>query len=119
MQKAGQDLVPDEFGASDAFAEHVRNVQGAVLHTYQITAFAAVRERDPKRAAERWKEMVKFCDAALEAARILKDRFPRCGTPELYDLALDYRSQAEKRFYQNLQDSECPSPPEGLFPNSI
>jgi hypothetical protein len=119
MQKAGQDLIPDEHGACEAFSEHVRSVQGAVVHTYQITAFAAVREQDPKRAAERWKEMVKFCDAALEATKTLKDRFPLCGTPQLYDLVLDYRSQAEKRFYQNLQDSECPSPPEGLFPKLI
>ena len=119
MQKAGQELVPDESGSCELFSEHVRSVEAAVIHTYQLTAFAAVREQDPKRAAERWAEMVKFCEAALVATKELKERFPLCGTPELYNLALDYRSQADKRFHQNLQDSECSTPPEGLFPKSI
>jgi hypothetical protein len=50
----------------------------------------------------------------------LRDIYPGCGTPELYDLALDYMREADKRYYQNLQDSECAKTqiPKGLFPET-
>ncbi len=61
-----------------------------------------------------------FCETALTALRKLKDATPMYGTSELYDLALDYRGEAEKRYYQNLQDSECAKTPapERLFPKT-
>jgi len=118
MQKAGQDLIPDAVGSLEVFSEHVRNVEAALIHTYQITAFVAVREPGPQHAAKHWKEMVRICERALTATKELRDKFPNCRTPELYDLALDYMLEAQKRFHENLQDSECPSPPEGLFPKT-
>ena len=62
--------------------------------------------------------MSEFCDLALNALRSLKEKFPYCGTPELYDLALDYKLVADERYQENLRDSECLSLkiPENLFP---
>jgi len=114
MKKAGSELNPATDGAG--FGKHVANVQAAVIHTYQLTAWRAIRKSDPKEAATLWKEMADLCDAALIVLKELKEVYPHCGTPELYDLALDYRNEAQKRYYQNLEDSECQTIPVGLFP---
>jgi hypothetical protein len=63
-----------------------------------------------------WKTMGDFCDCALTVLRDLKVKYQSCGTSQLYDLVLDYKGQAQKRYYQNLQDSECQPMPPGLFP---
>src|SRR5438128_1237299 len=94
MEKAGRELDPKDYGACETFGTHLRNVQAAVIHTYQITAFAAVREPEPGTAADMWKEMSKFCETALTALRMLKEKYPQCGTLELYDLTLDYKAEA-------------------------
>jgi len=114
LKKAGLELDPTT--DSTEFFHRVRNVQSAVIHTYQLTAFASIREADPKQAAAKWKAMADFCEGALVVLRDLKKKYHACGTAELYDLALDYREQAQKRYYQNLQDSECQTIPAGLFP---
>ncbi len=48
-----------------------------------------------------------------------KDIYPHCGTPELYDLALDYKIAAQERLTENMQDAEWlknnPAAPNGLF----
>src|SRR6266567_7749430 len=94
MEKAGKELDPTKYGSCDAFALRVRNVQAAVIHTYQLTAFASLREPDAANAAAMWKQVSNFCESALKVLRMLKDVYPGCGTPELYDLALDYRTEA-------------------------
>ena len=118
LEKVGKDLDPGAYDACVVFSRHVRNVQAAVTHTYQIIAFAAVRQADPGKAAALWKDMIQVCELALHALKDLKSAYAQCGTHELYDLALDYRMEAEKRYLQNLQDSECAKipVPEGLFP---
>src|SRR5213594_827111 len=118
MEKLGKALDPKEPRSREMFAVQVRNVQAAVIHTYQITAFACLREPDPAAAAALWKSLMEFCEEALRALQGLKIAYPFCGAPELYDLTLDYRSEAEKRYHQNLQDSEClkTPPPAALFP---
>jgi hypothetical protein len=58
-------------------------------------------------------------DAVVTVLRELKSTYPNCGTPELYDLMLQYRGEAQERYYQNLQDSECQTTPAGLFPKLI
>lgn len=118
LERAAERLDRSQAGSTEAFGVQVRNVQAAIIHTYQVTAFASVRESDPASAAKMWKQMSAFCEKALAVLRMLKDKHPSCGAPELYDLALDYRSESEKRYYQNLQDSEWAKTPipEGLFP---
>jgi hypothetical protein len=118
MEKTGDSLDPKEEGSREIFGQKVSMVQGALIHTYAILSLAAIRERNPKDAAAIWCRMTDFCDVALKVLSRLKEKFPLCGTPELYNLALDYKNAAEERYRENLQDSEClkmPIPP-GLFP---
>jgi hypothetical protein len=116
LKKAGSEFKADSVEHCTAFYNHVRNVQSAVIHTYQLIAYASIREADPKKAALLWKSMGDFCDSALNVLRDLKEKYQNCGTSQLYDLALDYKGQAQKRYYQNLQDSECQPMPVELFP---
>lgn len=116
MQKAARTLDPLAPDSCMQFSQHVRNVQAAIIHTYQIVAHAAIREADPASAAKLWKEMSDLCDTALAALKELKSLYPTCGTSELYDLALDYKSAAWRRYTENLEDAECPP---NLLPNSL
>lgn len=120
LARAGKDLDPSLPESCEIFKGHVRSVQAAVIHTYQLTAAASLREKDAAEAAKLWKEMGEFCRAALKELKELKEVYSGCGTPELYDLALDYMSEADRRYYQNLQDSECAKTqlPPGLFPET-
>jgi hypothetical protein len=43
----------------------------------------------------------------------LERQIPYCGTPELYDLALDYKITADKNYRQNLEDAVQADPSEG------
>jgi hypothetical protein len=122
LEKAGKscELKAGDFGAE--FAKNVRNLEAAVRHTYQIAAWMAGRELDSRKAALLWKTMDDFCDQALKSLKQWQEVFPNCGTPELYDLTLDYKNEAYKRYSQNLQDAdECLKnpPPHGLFPKTI
>jgi hypothetical protein len=113
MEKA----VPEAVSGAEFF-KRVRNVQASIINTYQVIALASLQTPDPSEAAAMWKEMSGLCENALRALRNIKATFSDCGTPELYDLTLDYKAEADKRYYQNLQDSECTKipVPEGLFP---
>lgn len=117
-QVAEMEKAQPETTSCKQFFKHVQNVQASIINTYQVVAYTALREADPAQAAARWKQMSLICENALKVLRLLKDSFPDCGTPELYDLTLDYKSEADKRYYQNLQDSECSQIqlPESLFP---
>ena len=115
LRKAGLNYSADN--CTD-FYRHVRNAESAVIHTYQLTAFASIREKDPQKAAILWKDMVDFCESALTVLKDLNIKHPGCGASGVYDVALDYRAQAHKRYIQNLEDSECQSMPEGLFPQT-
>ncbi len=118
LERAGRELDPEKDCA--LFSTRVVNVQAAVIHTYQLVAFAAVRQADPKKAALMWKEMSDYCDSALVVLKDLKVKYYYCGTSQLYDLILDYKGEAQKRYYQNLQDSECQTPTPGLlFPETV
>ena len=119
MERVGKALDPSMEDSCAKFGRMVSIVQSALVHTYGIFTFAAVREKDPKQAAILWESMSDFCDVALNALKSLKEKFPHCGTPEVYDMALDYKLASEERYTQNLRDSEClilPIPA-GLFPN--
>ena|SRR6266550_4444003 len=117
MQRVGSQLDPGRTDSCTAFSSHVKNVEAAILYNYQVTAYTALRKADPKDAAQLWKEMATFCENAIKVLKDVKDIYPHCGTPELYNLALDYWSESHKRHEQNLKDSECASQiPAGLFP---
>jgi len=119
MQKAGETLDPKSLDSCDTFSDAVRKVESAIIHTYQLIASIAVKESDPARAADDWRCMNEFCDEALDKLGEWKGVYPLCGTPELYDLTLDYKLAAQERFMENMQDGEWlkknPNPPTGLF----
>ncbi len=119
MELVGSTLDPSLEDSCEKFGRKVSIVQAALVHTYGIVAFAAVREKNPEQAVILWETMSAFCDVALIALKSLKEKFPHCGTPEVYDLALDYKLASEERYTQNLRDSECLNKaiPVGLFPN--
>lgn len=118
MKKAGDLLDPQVPGACVEFGRHVKRVEAAIIHTYGLVAYLALYQEEPAEAARLWKQMGEFCETALTALSDLKERFPYCGTPELYDLALDYKLLVEEKFQQNLRDSECRNLtiPARLFP---
>ena len=118
MEKMGRELDPQQPNSCERFGERVRQVEAAIRHTWQLTAFASLREADPATAAKLWKRMSELCDRSLAVLKEFKDKYSFCGTPELYDLTLDYKIAADKRHYQNLEDAECVQtpPPNGLFP---
>jgi hypothetical protein len=121
MEKKARELDPAQSGSTAEFSRQVRNVQAAIIHTYQITAYSSLRQADPMSAAALWKAMSDLCDRALGVLRTLKDTYPGCGTNELYDLTLDYKIESDKRYYQNLEDAQWAKtpPPNGLFPKTI
>lgn len=117
MAKAGRTLDPQWNDSCVQFTKLVRNVEAVIRHTYQLTAHAAIREADPAKASVLWREMEELCQAALTELKELKEVYPQCGTPELYDLTLDYVIAAQERRSQNMEDAECLKTPvpNGLF----
>ena len=62
-----------------------------------------------------------FCDLALGVMKSKKNEIAYCSTPELYDLALDYKLACQKRHKGVLEEIECASKemPKKLFPEAI
>jgi len=118
MEKLGRELDPAQPGSCDKFGERVRHVEAAILHIWQLTVFASLRESKPTVAAKLWKAMSQLCDDVLAVLKAAKDTYLLCGTTECYDLTFDYKIAADKRYYQSLEDAECARtpPPNGLFP---
>ena len=117
---AGDTLDPQKPDSCDEFRGHVRGVQAVIVFNYKMTAHRALRESDPAKAADLWRQMAELCDSALSKLLKLKDKYPYCGTPELYDLTLDYKEAAFSHYRENLEDAEClKNPvPDGLFPKT-
>jgi hypothetical protein len=107
--------------ACDAFARQVRLVEGIVVQTYGMAAALARKAGDLDEAAEVWRKTSAFCQSALEALAGLRDKFPHCGTAELYDLVLDYKLAADQRYRGIQEEIACQKLdiPKGLFPERI
>ncbi len=65
-----------------------------------------------------WKRLGDYANRVLALMSILKGRNPQWGTGELYDLALDYKAAADKRYQADLEATLCQKTPlpEGLLP---
>lgn len=87
-------------------AASIRSVEAMIVHMYQLTSALALKESSPANAAKWWKEYLNLCDLALEKLCAWKKSFPQCGSGELYDLVLDYRAEADSRYFDNTQDAE-------------
>jgi hypothetical protein len=109
---------PDEEGACAAFSSQVQALEYGVAKVYQIAVRAARKARTLEETAQVWNEVIRFCQAALQVLAGLKDKFPDCGTPQLYDLVLDYKLAADKRHQRIAEEMACQMTPfpEGLLP---
>ena len=105
-------------GAREAFTRQVRLVEGVVMATYGLAAATARKADALEEVAEIWQGMSTFCQPALEILAVLKDKYPGCGTPELYDAVLDYKLAADKRYKGVQEEIACQKveAPKGLFP---
>jgi hypothetical protein len=122
MQRIGDSFSdPNVPGACEAFTRQVKIVEGILVQTYGLGTALAKRAEDLREVAEIWNGMSSFCNAALLTLSSLKDKYPYCGTPQLYDLALDYKLACDKRYRGVLEEIACQSTefPKGLFPEKI
>lgn len=120
MQRIGDAYSSAEApGACEAFTRQVRNAESVVLYTYRVAATLAKRAEELNEVAEIWSEMSSFCQSALHSLSNLKHKYPYCGTPELYDLVLDYKLACDKRFRNASEEMACQKAqfPKGLLPD--
>ena len=79
---------------------------------------AQVKADELSEVAEVWSRMSFFCRSAMVALSSLKNKYPYCGTPELYDMVLDYKLACEKRYRGAMEEVACQKTefPKGLLP---
>ena len=119
MQRIGDTYAdPNVPGACEAFTRQVRIVQGIVIQTYGVAAALAKKADDVSEVAEIWSRMSFFCRAAMVSLSSLKHKYPYCGTPQLYDMVLDYKLACDKRYRGAMEELACQKTefPKGLLP---
>ena len=122
MQRIGEAYpTADVPGASAAFTRQVRTVEGIVIQTYGVAAALTGKSGDLNEVAEIWSRMSSFCSSAMATLSSLKHKYPHCGTPELYDMVLDYKLACDKRYRGVMEELECQKVefPKGLFSRSL
>jgi hypothetical protein len=119
MQRIGN-LYPDAQvpDACTAFTRQVRLVEGVVIQTYGVAATLAKKAENPDEVSDVWYKLSRFCQTALQILADLKHKYPYCGTPQLYDLILDYKLAADKRYKGAMEEATCQKMefPAKLFP---
>jgi hypothetical protein len=118
--KVAHSLDPKAPESCGVFGQQVRALGRSLDSTYRAAALLARRTERVAELAEIWKAVSVACDEVLGALKSLKDDYPGCGTPELYDLALDYKSAASKRYELNREAIEWSNEkmPDRLFPET-
>ena len=119
LQKIGDAYEgPEVPGACEAFTRQVRIVEGILVQTYGIAVAMAKKAEDLDEVAEIWAAMSRFCLSALSSLATLKGKYPYCGTPALYDMALDYKLACDKRYRGAMEELACQKMefPKGLLP---
>jgi len=118
MTELGANLDVADEARRNAFCREVAAVGGVLKQTYQAAALLARRATNCEEAGQTWKTMSDYANHVMIVLSLLKDRYPGSGTAELYDLALDYKAAAEKRYQSNLEATLCQKTPlpEGLLP---
>jgi hypothetical protein len=119
VREEGDSLTdPETPQACEAFSRQVRALESCVDSVYRIAVGMARKAPNLEEAAEVWKGVCRFCQAALQVLAGLKDKFPDCGTPELYDLVLDCKLAADKRHQRIAEEMACQTTlfPAGLLP---
>jgi hypothetical protein len=118
LRRIAEALDPAAPDSCEIFAKEVASVETVLRQTYKAAALMARRTDSPEQEAGIWRRMQEFANRVMDALKQLKDVYPKCGTPELYDLALDYRVAADKRLALITESIQCQNlpTPEGLFP---
>lgn len=108
----------DHPGACEAFTRRVQIAESVLIHGYGLAAKFARRTGSLSEVAAIWRGMSELCGETLGELARLRDKYPYCGTPELYDRVLDYKLACDKRLNAALEEQECLKQPipEGLFP---
>jgi len=105
--------------ACEAFSKQVKVVEGLITNTYTVAVTLARRASDLQEVSDTWRRMGDLCDDALQALSALKGKYSYCGTPELYDLVLDYKLACDERRIEAEEEISCQSrpTPAGLLPD--
>ena len=122
LQRVGNAFFDSEApGACEAFSKQVRLVEGVLTQTYGVATVIARKTADLNEVAEIWGLMSVFCNSVMHVLSALRHKYPDCGTPELYDLSLDYKLASHKRYRGVLQEIACQTAefPKGLLPEPI
>jgi hypothetical protein len=107
MVRTAAQLDPANQHSSWKFTKCVMGCETALKQMYRASALLAKEAENDVDEAQIWKQMVVYADGVIKTLAELKGTYPECGTPELYNLALDYRSAAQERFEASLSAKEC------------
>ncbi len=108
----------NEPGACEAFTRQVHSLESFVRETYRIAIIVARKSEETDEVLHIFDMMSSFCSDAMGVLTTLRSKYPYCGTPELYDMVLDYKIACDQRRNNLLAELECPNQLTQLFPPS-
>lgn len=113
-------LDPQDADSCAIFSRKIAQLEGVLKQTYAQAALLAQRADTLDQEAEVWQNMVEYAQGVMNTLEQLKDTYPDCGTPELCNLALDYRNAATERLSLVNEAIQCQTlpMPAGLFPQT-
>ncbi len=117
MEEKLNSLEASEPASCEEFSFRVNTVREVIRPMYRAISFAAKLSGDPAKSAEHWACFIKVADFALRILKGAREKFPHCGAPELFDMALEYRHAAKVKLDQSIEDEACSKIqiPNGLF----
>lgn len=120
MNRTAEQLDPTNQNSCWAFTRCVISCETALKQMYRASVLLAKEAEGDVAEAQIWKQMVVYADGAIQTLAKFEQRYPDCGTPGLYNLALDYRIAAQERFEASLSAKECQTNPviARLFPQT-
>ncbi len=106
----------DSEEACVAFTEEVALHKATVKLAYRHIVTCLKGSSDLDEMIRCWNILIRFIDQSLDIVRDLRERFPYCGTPDLYNELLEYRTAATQRRDEAQEERECVGEvPGGLF----
>ena len=119
LANIGSELDAAEEQSCVIFSMLVEGLDETLRRTYQAAAEAARNADHLSEASTVWDKVGAFADDILTVLASLKELYPHCGTPQLYDLALDYKLASQQRSADSKEEASCLNEnriPAGLFP---
>lgn len=107
----------DSYEACQYFGRQVVILDGLVAAVYAQVVHCTRTIEDLNEISTLWNSYLGIVDDVITVVERLKDLYPYCGTPELYDHTLDYRNAAKRRRDNILEEIQClDKTPSNLFP---